>query len=76
MILCYDKLMDNGDPVCGVHGHLWPDGKIFCNAIGDDVRKALEFAWDSGYWQGVEQAIHVTHPALINAPRTNPFKED
>lgn len=76
MPLCDSGRINKGVYVCGNHGFMWPDSEMYCNAIPRDVREALEAAWDSGYWQGIEHAQRSIRDAPINTPLTNPFKED
>lgn len=34
---CRGRWIDRGDPVCQVHGHLWPDGRQWCNGADSDA---------------------------------------
>ena len=38
---CRDRWLDGDDPVCQVHGFLWPHGRQFCNGVDEKAFQIL-----------------------------------
>lgn len=55
---CGGGWIDKGEPICGVHDHLWPDGQRWCNEIEStpSLREVLSLLYPEGTTKETEDA--------------------